>query len=133
MCVGIPPVCLQNVFLSVYQVLLGIIFFCDLCNPFSLLFEFEFKMKQCQSSCSNCKRRRTRQKTPRLIVHTSISFQQCLVHCCDWRKAGALSVYWAAGSEHAELRGHRTGAERSRPLCLDILLGEQRFLCPAQD
>lgn len=40
-----------------------------------------------------------------------------------------MSVYWAAGSELAELRDHRTGAERSQPLCHDMLFREHSFLC----
>lgn len=35
------------------------------------------------------------------------------------------------GVEHAELRGHRTGAERSRPLCSDILFRGCCFLLPS--
>lgn len=42
-----------------------------------------------------------------------------------------MGVYRAAGAKHAELQGHGTGAERSRPLCFDSLFGEHHFLCSA--
>lgn len=86
-----------------------------------------FRMRRFQPSSSQ---REAADQTANTLPHCSyfylLSTRPCLLLwlAISW---SSVSVYRAAGAVHAELRGHRTAAGRSRPLCSDTLLRERRF------
>lgn len=114
-------VCLQIVFM-----LLGIIFFCDLWFLFSP-YKFAIKVKPVILQALQ----ETVDQTENTLAHCSYFYLLLTTSCLLLWLKKSWSVYWAAGVEHAELQGHRTDAERSQPLCSDILFKETHFLCLA--